>query len=150
EQLATIGRSVLLPSLGDRHSRHRLCLPGWALLGFIPPSLSRKGVLTMWFPSLFGSRPRGSRRTWPKRGWRQPSRPRRFGHTLHLEPLENRCLLSAVLVKDVNAVTVGSFPTELTDVNGTVFFVATDATGRNLWKSDGTEAGTELVKAFGS
>lgn len=51
-----------------------------------------------------------------------------------------------VLVKDIfpggNASLV-----ELTEVNGTLFFVATDAAhGRELWKSDGTAAGTVLVK----
>ncbi len=45
-----------------------------------------------------------------------------------------------VLVKEIS-------PTELTNVNGTLFFAATDgATGRELWKSDGTTAGTIRVK----
>ena len=36
---------------------------------------------------------------------------------------------------------------ELTDVNGTLFFAANDgANGRELWKSDGTEVGTVMVK----
>ena len=36
---------------------------------------------------------------------------------------------------------------ELTEVDGTLFFVGTDAAHmRELWKSDGTEAGTVLVK----
>ena len=35
----------------------------------------------------------------------------------------------------------------LTDVNGTLFFSANDdANGQELWKSDGTEAGTSMVK----
>src|SRR5262249_22645062 len=35
----------------------------------------------------------------------------------------------------------------LTNVNGTVYFAANDGTtGRELWKSDGTAAGTILVK----
>jgi ELWxxDGT repeat protein len=35
----------------------------------------------------------------------------------------------------------------LTNVNGTLFFAATDGVhGRELWKSDGTEAGTALVR----
>ena len=38
-------------------------------------------------------------------------------------------------------------PDFLTDVNGTVFFVADDgAHGRELWKSDGTAAGTVLLR----
>ena len=58
-----------------------------------------------------------------------------------------------VLVKDIDP-TDGydgygdySGPSSLTDVNGTLFFSADDDTdGRELWKSDGTEAGTVLVK----
>src|SRR2546429_219432 len=39
-----------------------------------------------------------------------------------------------------------SGPYELTDVAGELFFTASDAThGRELWKSDGTAAGTRLV-----
>ncbi|MFL5801951.1 MAG: ELWxxDGT repeat protein [Roseiflexaceae bacterium] len=41
-----------------------------------------------------------------------------------------------VLVKEIS-------PTELTNVNGMLFFVAT---GRELWKSDGTATGTAIVK----
>jgi ELWxxDGT repeat protein len=41
----------------------------------------------------------------------------------------------------------GSYPANLTNVNGTLFFAATnDATGRELWRSDGTESGTVLVR----
>ena len=40
-----------------------------------------------------------------------------------------------------------SFPSYLTDVNGTLLFAATDAEhGRELWRSDGTSGGTVLVK----
>jgi len=41
----------------------------------------------------------------------------------------------------------GSFPTQLTNVNGTLFFRANDGIhGEELWKSDGTAAGTMMVK----
>ena len=41
----------------------------------------------------------------------------------------------------------GSRPRSLTVVGSTVFFTATDAThGTELWKTDGTAAGTALVK----
>lgn len=39
-----------------------------------------------------------------------------------------------------------SDPAGLTNVSGMVFFVARVATGPDLWVTDGTEAGTELVK----
>src|SRR5262249_48897227 len=40
-----------------------------------------------------------------------------------------------------------SYPQDLTNVNGTLFFTADDGVyGDELWKSDGTEAGTVLVK----
>ena len=63
-----------------------------------------------------------------------------------------------VLVKDINAqpATYGSgnsLPDELTPVGNTLYFTADDGTlgtngNRELWKSDGTEAGTVVVKDF--
>jgi ELWxxDGT repeat protein len=50
------------------------------------------------------------------------------------------------LVKRVTVVPGGG-PKDLTNLNGTLFFTADDgAHGRELWKSDGTEAGTFMVK----
>jgi ELWxxDGT repeat protein len=43
--------------------------------------------------------------------------------------------------------TIVRYPGDLTNVDGTLFFKASDrAHGRALWKSDGTRAGTKLVK----
>ncbi|QGJ68613.1 Hypothetical protein PBC10988_2740 [Planctomycetales bacterium 10988] len=67
---------------------------------------------------------------------------------LQLEVLEDRHLLSAEpILLDINQIGSSSNPDELTEVNGFIFFSALDGqTGRELWKSDGTEAGTQLVK----
>jgi ELWxxDGT repeat protein len=56
-----------------------------------------------------------------------------------------------VLVKDIRRTEAypgaSSRPENLTNVNGTLFFVANDGPhGHDLWKSDGTAAGTLLVK----
>ena len=52
-----------------------------------------------------------------------------------------------VLVKDILGGSSGSFPSYLTNVNGTLFFGANDGShGNELWKSDGTAAGTVMVK----
>lgn len=59
-----------------------------------------------------------------------------------------------VLVKDIwpgkianTDVGNGSFPEKFVNVNGTLFFIAEDGIhGRELWKSDGTEEGTIMVK----
>ncbi len=63
-----------------------------------------------------------------------------------------------VLVKDINTAFVGaahSYPTNLTDVNGTLFFAAKGGPSFfgdhwDLWLSDGTEAGTVLIKDLDS
>jgi len=51
-------------------------------------------------------------------------------------------------VKDINVVSGDSSePQYLTDVNGTLFFVANDGShGIELWNSDGTSGGTVMVK----
>lgn len=54
------------------------------------------------------------------------------------------------MVKDINPGTAsswGGIPSAFVQANGVLFFFAEDAThGRELWKTDGTEAGTQLVK----
>ena len=51
------------------------------------------------------------------------------------------------MVKDINSGSGGSNTTSLVDVNGTLFFRASDGTnGNELWKSNGTDAGTVMVK----
>lgn len=53
------------------------------------------------------------------------------------------------LVKDINPNSAWSSPRNLTKVNQTVFFEAITNLGWGLWKSDGTTAGTVLLKSFG-
>lgn len=48
------------------------------------------------------------------------------------------------------ATTPGSSPSNLTDVDGTLFFTASDAKGSALWRSDGTAGSTVLLKRLGS
>ncbi|MDW8221981.1 MAG: cadherin-like domain-containing protein [Gemmatales bacterium] len=51
-----------------------------------------------------------------------------------------------VMVRDIAPGTASSSPNNLTNVNGTLFFTANDGVyGTELWKSDGTAAGTQLV-----
>lgn len=48
--------------------------------------------------------------------------------------------------RDTALISSGARPNDLTNVNGTLFFVATDDdAGRELWKSDGTETGTIVM-----
>ncbi len=55
-----------------------------------------------------------------------------------------------VMVKDINPEPTGDYisnPQYMTNVNGMLYFSASDGPdGRELWKSDGTEAGTVMVK----
>lgn len=60
----------------------------------------------------------------------------------------NRYTPVPYLLKDLDAKTDDSFPSHhITVMNGVAYFAATRAaTGRELWRSNGTEAGTYLVK----
>jgi ELWxxDGT repeat protein len=61
--------------------------------------------------------------------------------------LSSPLLAQSVLVKDIWPGPGDPSIRGLTDVNGTLFFIASDAPhGAELWKSDGTPAGTVLVK----
>ncbi|MCX7420675.1 MAG: hypothetical protein NT013_14210 [Planctomycetia bacterium] len=58
-----------------------------------------------------------------------------------------RSATSPTIVKDIRSGNLDSAPQSLTNVNGRLFFTATDGVkGRELWTSDGTSAGTALVK----
>ena len=72
-----------------------------------------------------------------------PGKPR-----ARAEALEDRVLLSASLVKDLGATPKGTFDNDsqpLVALGNEVFFDI----GNALWKSDGTAAGTSLVKNLG-
>lgn len=75
---------------------------------------------------------------------------RDYQRRLHVEQLEDRQMMSATsLVADINRVPspIGYPPQAFTDVNGVGFFREyDDAHGYELWKTDGTAAGTLLVK----
>ena len=74
---------------------------------------------------------------------RRPGPPRRKA----VQPLESRVMLSVALVNDINRITLPSDPQQFTEVNGTLYFTANNGlTGEELWKSDGTSAGTVLVR----
>ncbi|CUS37543.1 hypothetical protein COMA1_40108 [Candidatus Nitrospira nitrosa] len=55
--------------------------------------------------------------------------------------------VGTIMVKEFTQEGISSAPSELTNVNGTLYFTAfTWANGLELWKSDGTTAGTALIK----
>jgi ELWxxDGT repeat protein len=58
----------------------------------------------------------------------------------------NGTFVSTKMVLDIFPGATGSNASYLTNVNGTLFFSATDGVdGNELWKSDGTAAGTQMV-----
>src|SRR3954469_10596241 len=79
---------------------------------------------------------------------RPPAGRHRPKSLLTLEPLEDRCVPasgpSASLVADIVPGAESSYPQNLTNINGTLYFNA----NRSVWKSDGTPGGTVLLKEF--
>jgi len=58
---------------------------------------------------------------------------------------------SPALLRDINTLQASSSPNGLQTANNFVYFNADDGVhGRELWKSDGTEAGTEMVRDIAS
>jgi ELWxxDGT repeat protein len=52
------------------------------------------------------------------------------------------------IVKDINPGGFSSNPSNLTNVNGTLLFWANDGThGTEMWRSDGTAAGTQMISS---
>src|SRR5262245_29036554 len=77
------------------------------------------------------------------------ARAKRRQRALGLESLEGRALLSLTpeFLLDINTTNLPSNPSGLVAVGSTTYFTADDAVnGRELWKSNGTAAGTVLVK----
>jgi ELWxxDGT repeat protein len=57
----------------------------------------------------------------------------------------------SALVKDIDPGADGSYPGNLTAVGSDLYFTADDGThGSQLWRSDGTQAGTSMVDDFGT
>jgi ELWxxDGT repeat protein len=68
--------------------------------------------------------------------------------TLEVEQLEDRTLLSGTphLLADINPGAGPSFPQPMVVIGSTAYFAANDGThGIELWRSDGTAAGTAMV-----
>ena len=67
--------------------------------------------------------------------------------TTETQTISGSLVTFPTMVKDIWPGSGGSFPDELTNVNGALYFEATDGVhGQQLWKSDGTAAGTLMVK----
>ena len=80
-----------------------------------------------------------------KRSRRKTSSRRR--QSLSIAQLEPRQMLAADLLADLNTFNSWSNAEGFIDVNGTSFFLAQDGVnGVSIWKTDGSDAGTERVK----
>src|SRR5436190_5927159 len=72
---------------------------------------------------------------------------RRVSHAL--ESIEPRVLLAATpqLLADTNTAPGGSSPAAFVEMGGVLYFVANDGVhGSELWRTDGTPAGTSIVR----
>jgi ELWxxDGT repeat protein len=68
--------------------------------------------------------------------------------TLQVEQLEDRTLLSGTpqLLADINPGAASSNPSQMVVIGTETYFAANDGThGTELWKTDGTAAGTVMV-----
>lgn len=54
--------------------------------------------------------------------------------------------VSASLMLDANSSAAGSYPDQFVSLDGAMVFTASDEHGKELWRTDGTPAGTMLVK----
>src|SRR5262245_14354567 len=91
-----------------------------------------------WSNSLCSVNPAGS-------VWRATARR----HRLSLQPREDRVTptQSPQMVLDINATTLSGWPSEMVAIGSTTYFSVDDGVhGRELWKTDGSAAGTTLVK----